>query len=89
MIHPFFYLKYFYLVFLINFGEVSGAQIRQIRKANSKTTAQTSMARLAPPTSVKMGNKKVPAAAPIRLMVIQVPTPVARTLISNNSVGYE
>lgn len=50
--------------------------------------AQTIMAKLAPPALVKTGSKKVPAAAPIRLMVIQVPTPVPRTLISNNSVGY-
>lgn len=43
--------------------------------------AQTIMAKLAPPALVKTGSKKVPAAAPIRLMVIQVPTPVPRTLI--------
>ena len=61
--------------------------MRQTIKAKSKTIAQTSIARLAPPTLVKTGNKKVPAAAPIRLIVIQVPTPVARTLRSNNSVG--
>ena len=71
----------------LNLGEVSGAQIKQTTKAKSKTIAQTSIAKLAPPTLVKTGKRKVPAAAPMRLIVIQVPTPVARTLRSNNSVG--
>lgn len=56
-------------------------------KAANKTPAQTSIAKFEPPISVKIGNKKVPAAAPIRLIVIQVPTPLAYTLVSNNSVG--
>lgn len=55
-------------------------------KAANKTPAQTSIAKFEPPISVKIGNKKVPAA-PIRLIVIQVPTPLAYTLVSNNSVG--
>ena len=56
-------------------------------KAANKTPAQTSIAKFEPPIFVKIGNKKVPAAAPIRLIVIQVPTPLAYTLVSNNSVG--
>lgn len=73
--------------FLMKFGDVSGAQMRQTIKANIKTMAQISIARDAPPILVKMGNRNVPAAAPIRLIVMQVPTPVPRTLISNSSVG--
>lgn len=56
-------------------------------KAAKRTKAQVIIARCAPPRLVKIGNRKVPAAAPKRLIVIQVPTPVPRTLISNSSVG--
>ena len=73
--------------FFINLAEVSGAQIRQTMKLKSSTIAQTNIASSAPPMLVKIGNKNVPAAAPKRLMVMQVPTPVPRTFISNNSVG--
>ena len=52
------------------------------------TTKQTTIANRAPPLLVNTGSKKVPLAAPKRLMVIQAPTPVARTLISKSSVGY-
>lgn len=72
----------------MNLGNVSGAQIRQTINAKSNTIAQTNIASFAPPTLVRTDNKKVPVAAPKRLIVIHVPTPVPRTLISNNSVGY-
>ena len=59
--------------FFINLTEVSGAQIRQTMKLKSRTIAQTNIASSAPPMLVKIGNKNVPAAAPKRLMVMQVP----------------
>ena len=77
----------FIFIFFWYFGAVSGAQIRQMKKAARRTHAQTSIAKAGPPLSVRIGNKNVPAAAPIRLIVIQVPTPLACTLVSNNSVG--
>ena len=58
-------------------GEVSGAQIKQMTKATKRTQAQTSIAKFGPPISVRIGNKNVPAAAPMRLIVMQVPTPLA------------
>lgn len=71
----------------MNFGEVSGAQIKHTMKLNNNTPPHTNIAKLAPPLWVKIGSKKVQAAAPILLIVIQVPTPVPRILISNSSVG--
>ena len=78
----------FYSYFFLNLGEVSGAQIRQTTKLNKSTIAHTNIDKFALPALVKTGSKNVPAAAPKRLIVIHVPTPVPRTLTSNNSVVY-
>ena len=53
-----------------------------------RIAAHTLNVPVAPMLSIRIGSKNVPSAAPIRLKAITIPTPVPRTLSSNNSGGY-